>query len=845
MLAKKIASRFDDPGPEVNREASPETGGEFSKKPPGGLIRGTFAAYLQTLWQDIRYSARILYKRPAFTLIAVLTLALGIGANTAIFSVVNASLLTPIAVPEPERVVMVWTDKVSRGSAGFPASVPDFLDWQASGVFEHLAGFSTDGFNLLPGNQPRRVQGAEVTKEWFEILELRPYLGRLFRSEDMQPGHDKVVLLSHGLWSSLFRGDPTIVGKSTIINSTPYTVIGVLPKKISRAADEELYVPLVFDPPLAAERGLRWVATVGRLAPNKTLPAAQHQMTALSRRLADQYPNEDVGNRARLQPIEEAYVEDIHTLVLVLFGAVGFVLLIACANIANLLLVRGTARQKEMAVRAALGAGKLRLTAQLLTENVILSSFGGLAAIVPAFLGIRLLLTFKPEALPNAELIRLNPAVLLFTLALALCTGLLFGLVPAWQAWRTDVSCPLRERAHASGPELRFGNLLVIGEVALTLILVAGAALMLRSFLRLRSANPGYDLQHVLTMRISLSGKQYETPEKQILFYKELLRELGELPGVRRAGTIDCLPTSNDVTGGTLHFTDRPDPKESESAIVVIGSASPDFFETMRIPRIRGRVFSESDGPDSLPTVVVDEATARRYWPNQDPIGKFVRLRLRSPLRKIIGVVASIDRSVAVKLKSRIGQVYVPFAQSPAPEMSVVISSEQDPTSLIAAVRHVVSRLAPDQPVFQFQTMEEARASGQLSSRFGTWLLGFFALLSLLLAAVGIYGVISYTVEQRSREIGLRMAMGATPLDILFAAIKKGFFLTFIGLIVGVAGALVLTRVMGTLLQGISAIDPASFGAAAVILITVGLFATYIPAWRAGRVQPMIALRHE
>ncbi len=809
------------------------------------VIESAPAGTIGTLWQDIRYGGRLLFKKRGFTSVAVLTLALGIGANTAMFSVVNAALLTPIPVPAPERVVMIWTDRLAHGSTGFPASVPDFLDWQASGIFERLAGFSTDGFNLLIANRPERVQGASVTKEWFEIAGIKPFLGRLFRSEDMHAGHDSMAVLTYDLWNSRFGADPGIVGKSTIINSTPYTLIGVLPRKVARVADEELYVPLVFEPPLANERGLRWVGAVGRIAPDITLSAAQSRMTALSQRLALQYPNEDNGNRARLQPIEESYVEDIHTLVLVLFGAVGFVLLIACANIANLLLVRGTGRRKEIAIRAALGAGRLRLTRQLLTESVVLSLLGGIAAIIPAFLGIRLLMKFKPQALPNAEMIKLNPAVLLFTLLLALCTGLLFGVIPAWQAWRANASSPLRERSQASGRELRFGNVLVIGEMALTLMLVAGAALMLRSFIQLRSANPGYNSHHVLTMRISLSGRQYDSPQKQVLFYKEAMRRLTELPGVRRAGAVDSLPTSNDVQGGTLHFTDRPEPRESDAAIVTIGSITPGFFDAMRIPLIHGRTFSDSDGPNDPFTVILDAGTARQYWPNQDPIGKTIRLRLHSPLRKIVGVVGDIDRSLAVKLKTRIGQVYVPFAQSPTPEMSIVISSETNPAGLVPAVHRVISGLAPDQPVYQVQTMDEARAAGQVSARFGTWLLGFFAVLSLLLAAVGIYGVVSYSVEQRTREIGVRMAIGATPFDVLFAAVNKGLLLTCIGLVLGLAGALVLTRVMGSLLHGISTIDPASFIGAALLLVAVGLFATYIPARRASRVQPVTALRYE
>ncbi len=809
------------------------------------------APKLETWWQDVRYGARVLYKKPAFTAVAILTLALGIGANTAIFSVVNASLLTPIPIPEPERVAMVWTDRVAQGSTGFPASVPDFLDWQSSGIFETLAGFSSDGFNLLIGNTPERIQGLSVTSQWFRMLEERPYRGRLFRAQDMQTGHDHVVVLSYDLWFSRFGADPAAVGRSAIINSTPYTIVGVVPKKIAKIADEELYVPLPFEPPLSNERGLRFVGTVGRLPANLTLAAAQSRMNALGARLAKEYPNEDGGDRIRLQGIEDSYVEDVHTLVLVLFGAVGFVLLIACANIANLLLVRGTARRKEIAIRAALGAGRVRLTRQLLTESVLLSVLGGLAGIVPAFAGIRLLMKFKPEALPNADLIRLNPAVLLFTLALAVCTGLLFGAIPAWQAWKTNVNAPLRERSQASGRELRFGDFLVIAEVALTLVLVAGATLMLRSFIQLRSANPGYDSQRVLTMRVSLSGKQYQSPQKQISLYKELLRRLNELPGVRRAAAIDVLPTSDDVMGGTLHFTDRPEPRKSDAAIVVIGSVSPGFFDAMHIPLIAGRTFSEADGPNDPLTVVLDQGTARRYWPNRDPIGQLVRLRLNAPLRRIVGIVGNIDRSVAAKVKARIGQAYVPFAQSPNPkdlpnpEMSLVVSCNANPRTLISSVRRAVASLAPDQPVFQIQTMSEARASGQVSARFATSLLGVFAVLSLLLAALGIYGVISYGVEQRTREIGVRMALGATAYDLLFAAIGRGLLLTLDGLAVGLTCALILTRTMGTLLHGVSAIDPPSFFAAAGILVAVGLLATFIPARRATKVEPMVALHHE
>lgn len=804
----------------------------------------TFGHSLETFFQDLRYAARVLYNKPAFACIAILTLALGIGANTAIFSIVNAAILTPISVAEPDRVVMVWTDKISHEITNLPASVPDFLDWRASGAFEKLAGFATDGYNLLIGNRPERVPGLAVSKEWFEISQVQPRLGRVFREEDMQAGHDQVVILGYNLWNSRFNADASLIGRTIILNGSPHEVIGVLPKRTAKLDNEELYVPLLFEPPASTNRGMRDIETVGRLAPGFSLGSAQGTIGGLSARLRKQYPRENGAYQTRLQPIEEAYVQDVHSLVLVLFGAVGFVLLVACANIANLLLVRATTRQREIAIRSALGAGKFRLMRQLLTESVLLAALGGVVGILPAFLGIRFLTKYKLDSLPNADLISLNPKVLLFTLLLSLLTGVLFGMIPAWDAWRSNAASPLRERSQASGGRLRFSNLFVVGEVAVTVVLVAGAVLMLRSFLQLRASYPGYDTR-VLTMRVSLAGKQYESPETQIQIYKRIEQRVAGLPGVRSMGAIDCLPACTDTVGGALHFTDRADPPESDPALVIIGSITPDYLRAMGIPLIRGRYFSESDGENNPLTVIIDEGTARRYWPHEDPIGKSIKLRMTWPLRRIVGVVGNIDRSLAVKMKSRIGQVYVPAAQIPYPDMSLAISSPLSPASLVPEVRHEISALVPDQPVFQIQTTGEARAATQMSSQFGTWLLGFFAVLSLVLAAVGVYGVISYTVQQRTREIGVRMAIGATPSNLLFGVLGKGLLLTFIGLLLGLLGAFALTTVMKDLLNGMSSTDPLSLFATMLVLAVVGLLATFVPAYRASRIEPVIALRHE
>ncbi|HEX7362806.1 MAG TPA: ABC transporter permease [Bryobacteraceae bacterium] len=794
--------------------------------------------------QDICYAVRMLHHQPGFTLACVVTLALGIGANTAIFSIVNAALLTPIAVPHPNRVVMVWTDKDGRSSGGFPASGPDFQDWRASGIFENLAGFTTDGYNLLMDGTPRRVQGAAVTESWFEILREKPYLGRLFRAADMQPGHDHVAVLGYGLWRTRFGGDREIAGKTAIINSAAYTIIGVLPPHIAKAANEKLYVPLLFEPPLGTNRALRYIGTVGRLAPHLSLDAAQSGMSAVSQRLAREYPNSDGGYRAHLQPMEQAYVQNVHTLVLVLFGAVGFVLLIACANIASLLLVRGAARTKEIAVRAALGASKARILRQLITESVLLALAGAAVGIVPAWFAIQLLARFRPESLPNADLIGLNPTVLLFTALLAVCTGVLFGGLPAWMASRRSGDSPLRERSQISGRELRFGNFFVIAEVAFTVVLLAGAGLMLRTIVQLRAANPGYETA-TLTMRISLAGKQYAAPEKQVFFCKELLRRISNLPGVQAAGAIDSLPTSDDLEGGTLHFTDRPQPKQADAPIVVIGSATPDYFRAMHIPLIRGRFFTAGDNSAKPLVVILDQKTARKYWPDTDPLGRTVRLRLHAPPRRIVGIVGNIDRNMAVKLKSRAGEVYVPFAQSPVQNISIAITSSRKEALLVPVLRRTISALAPDQPVYQVETMAEAREATRGDSRFSAWLLGLFALLSLVLAAVGIYAVIAYTVERRRREIGIRMALGATPSEMLLDVLRTGAILIGAGTAVGIAGALALTRLMRGMLYGVGANDPLSFVAAALILAAVGLAAAGIPAYRASRIDPARALRQE
>ncbi len=844
MLADEKIARGMKPQ-DAQRATRIEIGGvEQVKEEVRSARRG---AKIEALWQDLRYGARMLYKRPGFTAVAVVTLALGIGANSAIFSVMNASLLAPVPVPSPDRVVMVWTDNALRGWHELPASALDYSDWKASGIFKNLAAFHDANFNVRIADKTERVAGLRVTSDWFDIQQVKPYLGRVLNSFDMRAGHDRVGIVTYDLWTSRFASDPQIVGKNVIVNGEPFTIIGVLPKHALRVDKEVFYAPLVFNSAADLDRGTRSDLVVGRLRDGLSLAAARQRMSDLSARMAKQYQS-DAGSSARLQPIKEAYVEDIQALVLLLLCAVSFVLLVACANIANLLLVRGTARRKEMAVRAALGASRSRLACQLISESVLLAVIGGAAGILPAWGGIRLIANFKLEDLPRPELVTLNARVLAFTFILAIITGVLFGLAPAWQLWRSDTNEPLKEaqRSNTAGPQRRLSNIFVAAEVAVTVILLAGAGLMLRSFIHLRTSDPGYDLKHVLALQMALSGSHYDTPDKQAAFYTNVLARLKSLPGVESVGATNLLPEGDNVHASALFFGGRPDPKSGEAPIVLHGSVTPDYFRTMRIPVLRGRSFDETDRVNAPLTAIVDTEAARRYWPNENPVGKLIKLGSKEPLRTIVGVVGNVQQSLIVRfLKGRIAQIYVPFAQVPKSEVSLVLSTQTDPTTLIEPVRGAIAAIDPDQPPFQIQTLSEARHNGNAPARIATLLLGFFAALALLLAAVGIYGVISYTVGQRMREIGIRIALGAGKADLLKLVLGKGGLLIFAGAAVGLFGAIALTRLMGGLLTGISPNDPLTFVGVTLLLIAVGLAASYIPARRAGRVDPTVALRYE
>jgi putative ABC transport system permease protein len=803
---------------------------------------------MTNLLQDLRYAFRTLVKSPGFTVVAVLTLALGIGANTAIFSLIDAALLHAVPFPEPERLVMVWTNNPGRDWHHFPASVPDYRDWQHSGVFEQLAAFTDTGFNLRVGDRTERILGLSVTPEMFPALGAKPRLGRMFQDSDTQPGHEHVVILGDALWRSHFVADPNIIGKSIVLDGSPYTIIGVLPKSFPKLSQELLYAPLVFDAAVASDRGTRSWGVLGRLQAGVSFAAAQKRMTDLGLRQAQQYPKEDAGDTVELQPFEEAAVEDARPLLIILIGVVGFVLLIACANVASLLMARSAGRQKEMAIRAALGASRWRLGRQLLTESLVLSLAGGVLGLLPALWGIDLVGSFGLDSMPDPSQVTINGGVLIFSLVLSVATGLLFGIAPARQAWKTDLNDTLKAVATSQvrGPRQRMRSALVIAEVAMTMVLLAGAGLMLQTFLRLRSAYPGYDSHGVMTMRVALADRQYATPEKQAAFFGEVVRRVRDLPGVRLAGACDELPASDNIHGAGLRFADRPEPKPSDLPIALRDDATPDYFSAMHIPLVRGRYFRESDQKASPLVAIVDEWTAKKYWPNDEPVGKRIKLGSKDPWLEIVGVVGTVKRPVLAFLgHGEIAQVYLPFEQYARPAASIAVRADGDPKALVPALRNVVHDVDADQPVFQMQTLEEALATGMAPQRLAALLLSGFAAVALLLAMIGIYGVVAYSAAQRTREIGLRKALGATPADVLKLVLGQGVVLMLIGVGIGLAGALALTRVMSSLLYGVRPTDPPTFVCVSLLLGGAVLLASYIPARRAMNVDPMVALRYE
>ncbi|HET6851494.1 MAG TPA: ABC transporter permease [Pyrinomonadaceae bacterium] len=807
---------------------------------------------LADLLHDLRYAARMQRKNPAFTVIAVIALALGIGANTAIFSVVNTVLLRPLPYKDPERLVMVWEDASRHGYPRDTPAAANYVDWRdQSQVFEGMAAIADISFNLTGAGDPERLEGRRVSANLFPLLGVEPQIGRVFTAAEDQPGAQRVVLLSYRLWQRRFGGDPSIVGKALTINGESYIVVGVMPASFQfPTSDDEAWVPIAFTQQEASNRGRHYLQIIARLKPGVPLAQAQSEMTTIATRLQQQYPQQNADLGAVVQPLHEHLVGDIRPALLILLGAVGLVLLIACANVANLLLARAAVRQKEIAVRVALGAKRGRLIRQFLTESILLSTLGGIVGLGIAFGGLVLLKAFIPETISQAREISIDLKVLAFTFVVSVLTGVIFGLAPAIQALRFNQIETLKEGgrdAATGGSGKRLRSLLVMSEVAISLVLLIGAGLLINSFLRLRNVDPGFRSDNLLTMKIVLPEPKYAKFQQRAAFYTNLLQRVQSLAGVRSAAVTTNLPLYRQGNSTSINIEGRPAPPPGQELIVVTRIISPGYFDTMSIPVLKGRPLTDQDMETSPTAVVISETMARRFWPGEDPVGKRIaawKVQTPEDWAQIVGVVKDV-RQFELTADPK-PQMYLSYRQAGffAPR-DLVVKTDVEPASMAETVRKAVWDIDKDQPVSNIRTMEEILAESIARQRFSMLLLAIFAGVALVLAGVGIYGVMSYSVAQRTHEIGIRMALGAQTGAVLKLAVGYGMKLVIIGIVVGLIAAFALTRLMATLLFGVTATDPATFTLISLLLIAVAALASYIPARRATKVNPIIALRYE
>ena len=838
---------------------------------------------MQTLIQDFRFAIRMLLKNPGFTVVAVLTLALGIGANTAIFSVVRSVLLRPLPFKDPDRLVLVWERSVKKGYEMNHAGVATFLDWKVqNNVFESMAAFAIDeGLSLTGDYEPERVTAVPVSANLFEVLGVNPTLGRTFRVEEETPGGDQVVILSHGLWQRRFGSDPNLLGKTILLDGRSYLVIGIMPPGFvfpgmtgvlygfffSKPAD--VWIPLALPAELlgnpsrvsqpTTSRSSHLLEVVARLKPDTSLAQAGAEMDAMMQRIAQANPAEVMGDQAKVIPLREQSVGTVRSGLLVLLGAVAFVLLIACANVANLLLVRAASRQKEIAIRVALGASRLQVIRQLLTESVLLALLGGALGTLFALWSTDLFASRVGDTIALTthgwNNIRIDRQVLGFTLLISLTTGVLFGLMPALQSATPNLNESLKEGERGSTEGFRRSRLrssLVVTQIALAMILLTGAALMLQSFLRLQAVNPGFDVNRVITMELNLPESRYTNQQHRAAFFQQLTERFRSLPGVQFAAATAQLPLSSDVGNTTIEVVGRPLPPGQWDVTDFI-SVTPEYLSVMRIALRAGRFIEKHDTEESLPVCVINQTTANRYFGKDDPIGKKLKLGINSFTPEIVGVVRDVRQRTLdfdslppsiQKLTS--SQVYVPYAQTALwPRMTVVVRASSAPMDLANALRAEVRALDKHLPVSKVRTMETVRGESIAQPRFRALLIVLFGAVALALATIGIYGVMAYAVARRTHEIGLRMALGAQYGDVMKLVVRHGMSLTAIGLAIGLAGAFALTRLLSAMLYGVSATDPLTFAAVLITLAGVAFCACYLPARRATRIDPIVALRCE
>ena len=808
---------------------------------------------METLLRDIHYGIRSLLKRPGFTFIVVLSLALGIGANSAIFSVVNAVLLRPLLYKEANRVMLLTRIDPQRTTPSTVNSIPKFnAIREQSQAFESVAAVADDSFNLTGRDAPEQIRGARVSGDLFHVLAVKPYLGRSFLPEEDRPGGARVVILSYSLWRRLFVTDANIVNRTIELDGQRFQVVGVLPANFKFLDEkQEVWLPRAFEPSyLAADSvslGATYLRVVGRLKPGVEFPQAQSELGTLSDRYRQNNPlNSDIAGSLSLMPLQSALVSEIRQALLVAFAIVGLVLLIACANVTNLLLARAAARRREFAVRAALGATKFQLIRQVFTESLLLYLLGGAGGILVAYLGIGLLLAAKPGVVPRLDEIGLDSRVLGFTLAVSLLTGLIFGLAPALQSSETDLNETLKEGGRSGAGDARGNRIrraLVVCEIALALVVLVCAGLLTRSFLRLRQTSPGLDYHNVLTMAVTLPRARYAEAYQQAKFYEQTIEHVRTLPGVTDVAVASDIPLVGAPGHFRVYIEGVPDPGSERVPRVPGRLISGDYFRLLKIAIVAGRVFTAADGDKAARVAVINESFAHRFWPNENPLGKRFAYSTSRILCEVVGVVK--DTKFRVSDTAPREEMYFPAPQRPGLNMSLLVRTRTEPTSLAASIQKEILNIDKDQAVTEVATLEQVLGESIEQPRLTMFLLGIFALVALTLAAIGIYGVMTYVVAQRTREIGIRMALGAQTLDVLKLVVTNGMTLAVLGVVIGLAGAMALTRLMASLLFEVTATDATTFAIVSIGLLGVALLACYIPARRATKVDPLVALRYE
>ena len=800
---------------------------------------------------DIRYAIRNLIKRPAFTVIAAITLALGIGANTAIFSSVYALLLKPLPFPELNRVVAVWDSYPSRGVLRNEVAMANYLDWRSQNQsFEQLALYSWWTTNLTGIDPPERLQGFRVTANFLDTLGVKPLMGRNFTEDENQPGKGAVALLTYALWQRRVGGDPNILGKTITLSGVVCTVVGVMPETFRYPANAEVYAPVPLTPQVVGNRNFNSYYVVGRLKPGASVQSAQADIDNITVRLEQQYPQTNTGSRATVFPIVADTVRKYEMGLWMGMASVAFVLLIACANVANLMLARASGRQREIALRAALGASRWRIIRQLLTESSIVALLGGALGILVAVWGLDALRAANPgdaaKFAPGWHQLGINFTVLVFTLALSLLSGLLFGLAPALEVSKPNLNDALKEgNRQSSGGTHWLRSSLVVLEVALSLVLLVGAGLFFRSFLTVFKTDPGFNPDNVMTMSLMLSASKYKDEPQTAAFYTDLVQRVKATPGVVSAAAVNHLPLGGSNSSEAFLVEGVPEPPPGQENIGRYRVCTPDYFATLQIPILRGRAFTEQDKADAPPVVIVNETLARKYWPGQEAVGKRIRFQApldRAPWMEVVGVSKDVKHELTLEVTP---EFYLPHAQDGWRGMVVVARTTGNPASLAGSLRQNVWAMDKDQPVAEVRTMTEVRSISVGLQQFNSMMIGIFALVALLLASIGIYGVMAFAVAQRTREIGIRMALGARRTDVLRMVVLNGMKLAVLGLAIGLVASWLLTRFISSLLFGVQPTDPLTFGAVSACLLLAALLACYVPARRATKVDPLEALRYE